>query len=227
MVNRMQTSLQNIDVVLWDWNGTLLDDVDFTFGCLNWMLAEHGYPQRYDMAAYRELFDFPIEDYYLRAGFDFSKHPYPMLAERFMAHYNAGVPGCGVMPGAAAALQALQAAGKRQLVLSASRRDYLVQQVAARGLTGYFDALLGLDDIYGASKVQLGLDWMQAAGVDPARCVMIGDTTHDAAVAKALGAQCILLTCGHQSRARLQAVCDIVLDGPEAAAALLLGQSAE
>ena len=84
-------------MIFWDWNGTLMDDVDFTHGCLNWMLESHGYPQRYDLAQYRELFRFPIEDYYRLAGFDFSRHPYPMLAEHFMAHYNAGVDACPVM----------------------------------------------------------------------------------------------------------------------------------
>ena len=52
-----------------------MDDVDFTHECLNWMLETHGYPQRYDLAAYRELFGFPIEDYYRCAGFDFARHP--------------------------------------------------------------------------------------------------------------------------------------------------------
>ena len=55
--------MQPNGIIFWDWNGTLLDDVDFTHGCLNWMLESHGYPQRYDLAQYRELFRFPIEDY--------------------------------------------------------------------------------------------------------------------------------------------------------------------
>ena len=88
--------MQPNGMIFWDWNGTLMDDVDFTHGCLNWMLESHGYPQQYDLAQYRELFRFPIEDYYRLAGFDFSRHPYPMLAEHFMAHYNAGVDACPV-----------------------------------------------------------------------------------------------------------------------------------
>ena len=70
--------MQPKKIVFWDWNGTLLDDVEFTRGCLNWLLEQHGYPQRYDLAAYREVFGFPIEAYYQRAGFDFSRHPYPV-----------------------------------------------------------------------------------------------------------------------------------------------------
>ena len=69
--------MQPNGMIFWDWNGTLMDDVDFTHSCLNWMLETHGYPQRYDLAAYRELFGFPIEDYYRCAGFDFVRHPLP------------------------------------------------------------------------------------------------------------------------------------------------------
>ena len=69
--------MQPNGMIFWDWNGTLMDDVDFTHGCLNWMLESHGYPQRYDLAQYRELFRFPIEDYYRLAGFDFPGTPTP------------------------------------------------------------------------------------------------------------------------------------------------------
>ena len=114
--------MQPNGIIFWDWNGTLLDDVDFTHGCLNWMLETHGYPQRYDLAEYREIFGFPIEEYYLRAGFDFARHPYPELAARFMEHYNAGVERhCPAMANAAATLAELQRRGWQQAVLSASR----------------------------------------------------------------------------------------------------------
>ena len=159
--------MQPNGIIFWDWNGTLLDDVDFTHGCLNWMLETHGYPQRYDLAAYRELFGFPIEDYYRCAGFDFARHPYPELAARFMEHYNAGVPGCAVTAHAVDTLQTLARMGWQQAVLSASRRDYLIEQVRARGLEDYFTELLGLQDIYGVSKVQVGKDWLRNSGVDP------------------------------------------------------------
>ncbi len=61
------------ELILWDWNGTLLDDVDLCVDALNRLLAEFGYPQRYDHDQYRAIFGFPIEEYYIRAGFDFSK----------------------------------------------------------------------------------------------------------------------------------------------------------
>ena len=47
------------DCVIWDWNGTLLDDVDLCVEALNWLLAQFGYPQRYDRAQYQGIFGFP------------------------------------------------------------------------------------------------------------------------------------------------------------------------
>ena len=204
--------MQPNGMIFWDWNGTLMDDVEYTRSCLNWLLEEYGYPQRFDLAAYREVFGFPIEEYYIRAGFDFARHPYPVLAQRFIDRYNAGVGSCPVSAHAADTLTQLSQRGWKQAVLSASRRDYLIEQVAERGLQGFFTELLGLADIYGKSKVQLGTDFLQQSGIDPAACVMVGDTTHDAEVAAAIGATCVLYTGGHQSRHRLEAVCPHVID---------------
>ena len=66
-----------VDLILWDWNGTLLDDVALCVDALNHLLAEYGYPQRYTLDSYREIFGFPVEEYYVRAGFDFSRPPFP------------------------------------------------------------------------------------------------------------------------------------------------------
>ncbi len=214
--------MEQVELVFWDWNGTLLDDLEYTRGCLNWLLAEHGYPQRYDLAEYREIFGFPIQEYYVKAGFDFERHPYPMLARCFMDHYNAGVPQCRCADGAEDILRTLANHGISQVLLSASRRDYLIEQVTQRGLNGYFTELLGLSDIYGVSKVELGQRWMEASGVNPAHCVMVGDTTHDAQTAAALGVRCILYTGGHQSRQRLEKTGDTVIDDLSELKALLL-----
>lgn len=192
------------ELVLWDWNGTLLDDVDLCVEGLNRLLALHGYPQRYDLEQYRAIFGFPIEDYYIRAGFDFSKHPYPLLAERYMEHYIPASETCGLMEGAVAALEMFKSAGARQVILSASPVSTLRAQVAQRGVEGYFDRLLGLGDIFAKSKVELGLTYLRENGFDPARAVMLGDSVHDAEVAEALGVRCVLQCAGHQLKNVLQ-----------------------
>ncbi len=204
--------MQKPTLVLWDWNGTLLDDLDFSICCLNTLLEEHGYPTRYDKDAYQAIFGFPIEEYYLRVGFDFEKHPFAALAKRYIDIFMPGSACCHVAAGGRDTLNSIHAAGITQVVLSASPTNFLKEQVAERKLTDYFDELLGLDDIYAKSKTARGIAWMAQSGIDPATAVMIGDTDHDAQVAAAMGVRCILCTSGHQNREILAATGAILID---------------
>lgn len=117
------------DTVLWDWNGTLLDDAALCCELLNTMLARHGYAPVGSMEAYRQVFCFPIETYYRRAGFDFSRHPFAALADEYMRLYTPRSLGCPLQPDACAVLDALRAQGMRQVMLSASKQENLQQQV--------------------------------------------------------------------------------------------------
>ena len=204
--------MADTSLVFWDWNGTLMDDVRYSVACLNGLLEEYGYEQRYSLGRYREIFGFPIEAYYRRAGFDFDRDPYPVLADSYMQRYNADVDACPLTEGAAGVIQALAGRGIEQALLSVSRRDYLTEQAARRGLGGAFRAMLGLSDIYGVSKVQLGRDYIAASVADPTRCLMVGDTDHDAETARAMGVRCILYAGGHQARPRLEATGCTVID---------------
>ena len=140
------------DTVLWDWNGTLLDDAALCCELLNTMLARHGYAPVGSMEAYRQVFCFPIETYYRRAGFDFSRHPFAALADEYMRLYTPRSLDCPLQPDACAVLDALRAQGMRQVMLSASKRENLQQQVEHFGLRSRFDTLLGLSDIYAKAK---------------------------------------------------------------------------
>ena len=62
--------------LIWDFNGTILQDMDLGIRCTNTMLAERGLPVIPSVEAYREIFGFPIDEYYRRLGFDFEKEDY-------------------------------------------------------------------------------------------------------------------------------------------------------
>ena len=99
------------ELILWDWNGTLLDDVELCENALNRLLQHYGYPQRYDHEQYRAIFGFPVEDYYVRAGFDFTRHSFAELAESYMEDYIPASAACPLMAGAVDALEAFKNAG--------------------------------------------------------------------------------------------------------------------
>lgn len=206
------------ELILWDWNGTLLDDVALCVDALNRLLASHGYPQQYDRDSYREIFGFPIVDYYRRAGFDFDKHSFAELAERYMQYYIPQSAVCPLAAGAVETLQSFRKAGLRQVILSASPLKTLQTRVNQRGVGSYFEQLLGLNDIYATSKVALGLAYLKANQINPDATVMIGDSVHDYEVASALGVCCVLQSSGHQPVSKLaETGAAVVADLPSAA----------
>ena len=190
--------------LIWDFNGTILQDVDLGIRCTNTMLAERGLPVIPSVEFYREVFGFPIDEYYRRMGFDFEKEDYDtVLAPQWVALYLAGEPTCPMMDGAAEAMAAVKAEGIPQILLSATETDMLTSQLERLGIRTEFDEIIGLDNIHARSKKAQAVAWKERH--PDARPLFIGDTEHDAQVADAVGGDCVLFTGGHQSETRLKA----------------------
>ncbi len=182
--------------IIWDWNGTLLDDVQVSFDCLNEMLEKYHLPAVPSIDAYRSVFGFPVRDYYARVGIKGAL--FDEVAPQWMAAYMRSEIACPLREGAKDVLDTFHNAGFRQVILSASKRDNLLGQAARFDILHCFDTVLGLDHIYATSKEGIGREWMKASGIIPGDCIMIGDTLHDADVAHAMGCHCILVCGGHQ-----------------------------
>lgn len=188
--------------IIWDFNGTLYDDVDVCLSCGRRLMRAHGLEPIGSLEEYRAIFGFPIIDYYARMGFDFEKTPYSELAVEWVAYYLERSKSSALYPDVVASLERVKAAGMAQLILSASQREMLRGQVQSLGILPYFDDLLGLDNIHAHSKQEIGKAWRERT--PNARPLLIGDTEHDAEVAAAMGADCILIGCGHRPKAALQ-----------------------
>lgn len=189
--------------IVWDWNGTLLDDVALCLSALNSVGKRRGVPPL-TLERYRGIFTFPVIDYYKAAGFDFAHEPFSAPAEEWVAAYKEGVRTLArPYGGAVDVLDRLSRAGFRQTLLSAHEHGLLVELVRHFGLDGHFDKVMGIGDIYAAGKRELGLAWLAESGFAPEAVLMIGDTLHDNEVAEAMGVRCILIASGHQSRERL------------------------
>lgn len=188
--------------IIWDFNGTIFDDVDAGIASVNKMLSDRGLPVISDKEEYRRIFKFPIISYYKDLGFDFEKEPYEVLAPIWVELYNKNSEDSALQRDALNALGYFKNLELGQVLLSATERKMLLGQIEKLGIAEYFDEVLGLDDIHAYSKKDLALEW-RAANPE-ARPLVIGDTEHDADVAKAIGADCILLCNGHQSRETLQ-----------------------
>ena len=203
--------LQNYKHIIWDWNGTLFDDTWLCVSVINGLLARRNLPTL-TIETYRAIFTFPVRDYYQTIGLDFGQDSFEDLSIEFMAQYEARRNECTLYPHARSALTHIKQAGPGQSILSAYPHHDLVNVVRRFELENFFERLVGLGDIYATSKVELGQNWMRELGHAQSEVLLIGDTVHDFEVAQAIGADCILVAGGHNSKERLHQCAVRVVD---------------
>ena len=175
-------NIYNYQHIIWDWNGTLLDDVSFCVDIINGLLAKRllpGISREY----YREVFTFPVRKYYEKIGFDFSVEPWEKVSTEFITIYEAKRNRCHLMPGAVQTLECVSSMGLTQSILSASKQTYLLKAIDEYDLNGTFTAINGLDNHHAASKVAIGKSFIENQDLDQASILLVGDTVHDAVVA--------------------------------------------
>lgn len=199
--------------VVWDWNGTLLDDRDCCVEVLNRLLGEYGLPAVDGISGYQAVFRFPIIDYYADLGFDTSPEGnFAAAAHRYLELYSAASTRCGLHEGAIDVLRTLHDAGIGQVVISASEQQNLLAQLRPFELDRWLDGAHGIEDIYAASKEAVARRWLAEARADPSEVWFVGDSEHDFEIADALGARCVLFSGGHHAHAHLASLGAPVVD---------------
>jgi phosphoglycolate phosphatase len=190
--------------IIWDWNGTLLDDLELTIDIMNGLLRPRKLPLL-DRSRYHELFDFPVRKYYEKLGFDLVGESFELLSVEFIEAYDRRRWEARLHAEAGDLLRGVLDAGVSQSILSAYRHSTLCEIVEHFGLTSRFLRLNGLDNIYAHSKVELGRTWLAELALPPDQILLVGDTLHDFEVAEALGVDCVLIADGHHPAERLRA----------------------
>ena len=193
----------NYTDVIWDFNGTILDDIEVCVDIESDMLRRRGRPGFASVDEYYEVFCFPVIDYYKNMGYDFTRESYDDIADEWVKEYVARSASCGLREGVARMLEEGARRGVRQIILSASEINMMTAQVRALGVYGYFDDILALDNPKAHSKIELAERWF--AENKPERALLIGDTAHDAEAASKLGCDCVLVCGGHASEKTLRA----------------------
>ena len=189
--------------IFWDWNGTLLDDVDECIDIINVSLKKRNL-RLLEREEYLEKFRFPVKKYYEAIGFDFSKESFEAAGKEFIEAYSTKMFECRLHSSALEVLQKISAAGLNQYVLSALNDEALQKCVEHYDLADYFESAHGLQDHYAFSKLELGRSLLNGLNIDKNTAILIGDTLHDFEVAQALGIDCILVSAGHNARSRLE-----------------------
>lgn len=195
--------------VLWDFNGTIYNDVYAAMEGINVLLRRLGKPEIESLEVHRENFGFPIIEYYRSLGFDFAVTPYEQLAEEWVCEYERLCADAGLNDGVRELAEKLRMHGVKQYVLSVSEEKMLHRQLDELGIAELFDGALGTGNIQAYSKVDIAIAWKERTKTE--KVLMIGDSDHDFETAQAIGADCILFAGGYQSVRRLKALgCPIV-----------------
>lgn len=190
----------NYKYILWDWNGTLLDDVGACLSSVNDMLDSRGL-DRIDIERYREVIGVPIKKFYENV-FDLEKYDYGEIIKDFNDGYIRHLDEAHLSEGALELLEYFKKSGCRQIIVSSSNNDLLRKNTEKFGVSQYFDAILGSDDFFAGSKIERALTYIKENG--EGKALAIGDLEHDYELAAEVGAESILLASGHDKRERLE-----------------------
>ena len=182
--------------IIWDWNGTLLNDNWLAITAINILLKRYDLPSL-SLKRYLRIFSFPVIDYYERLGFDFNKTPFKVVGTEFIDEYTKRMYQATLQDGASDSLEYFNNIGIGQSLLSAAKQKMLDDLMEYHNLNEYFYKVCGLSDHYANSKVEAGKELIAELDCKPNEAIMVGDTIHDAEVADEIGTQCILIAQGH------------------------------
>ena len=189
--------------IIWDWNGTLVDDTWLFVDIMNGVLKNRKL-NAITLDDYRNVFDFPVQDYYRKLGFDFDDEPFESAGLDFIKIYDDRKFEPKLFDDTISTLNTLKKSGCTQSVLSAQNIVTLKQSVSHYQLDGMFEYISGLEDHYAIGKVEQGKHLIQKLDFQLDEVVMVGDTEHDYEVAREMGVKCFLMDRGHNSTARLR-----------------------
>lgn len=197
--------------IIWDWNGTLLDDLQINFEIENTLLLNRNLPGMNSIEDYHRIFTFPIIKFYEKMGFDLENERFEDIARDYTYEYEKRFHEAEIFEDAQSTVRYLNSLGINQIILSMTESKWLFSQVSFHGIDHLFSDILGTGDIFARSKVAIAQKWMRENGADGKDVLLIGDTTHDFEVAESIGCGCVLIARGHNPESALLATGATVL----------------
>lgn len=183
--------------VVWDFNGTIINDVEASISSVNDMLIKRG-RQKTDLLEYYEKIEMPIVRYYEKM-FDLSEDPLEILVKEYQEGYKRHFSEITLSDSIVETLSELQKRGVRQIILSSFKTEKIESLCEKFSIRQYFDEILGADNNRAESKIERGKSFANSLQ-DKKRAVAVGDLLHDWETAEAMGIDCILYSKGHQAK---------------------------
>ena len=188
--------------VIWDWNGTLLDDVGLCVDILNQVLNCNQKPSL-SVEKYRELFFFPVAEFYKGLGLPYQGPEYDELATDYIASYRNRFIECNLHKGALCTLKYFSSIGVSQSILTAGMQADIENFAFHYKVTEYMNLIDGANDAYAKGKLDRIDLHFQKLQLDPHEVILVGDTLHDWHASQFINCKAYLFNKGHINDKRL------------------------
>ena len=195
--------MSEVKHIIWDWNGTLIDDVSLCVYILNSILTDHG-KEQVSINQYRKTFFFPVSKFYESLSLPCSGEEYERLAQNYIKKYREEYKSCFLHDHAFETIKSLQMLGVSQSIFSAGMQSDLEEFVNFYGLMDFMTLVDGANNIYAKGKGDRVHDHFIKVSHHADQVLLIGDTLHDAEVAASVGCSVLLFEKGHFCEERLR-----------------------
>jgi len=187
--------LERFDAIVFDWDGTLLDSTAAIAGAIRGAAADLGLPDPGPERA-AQVIGLGLMQALSIAVPELPAERAAEFSERYRFHYLAGERGLQLFPHARELLGELRARGQRLAIATGKTRAGLDRALDSLGLAAQFDACRCADESEAKPHPRMLLDLARMLRAEPARMMMVGDTTHDLQMAAAAGAAAVAVTHG-------------------------------
>ncbi|QAU34237.1 HAD-IIIA family hydrolase [Janthinobacterium sp. 17J80-10] len=196
---------KQFDLIVFDWDGTLMDSTGAIIKCIQASARDLGLPvPEREMAAH--VIGLGLQEALQKAVPGLEPKHYPRMVERYRYHYLSQDHELTLFDGVREMLQDLSQQGYFLAVATGKSRVGLTRALHGAELISFFDATRCADETFSKPHPAMLNELTRELGQDMARTVMIGDTTHDLQMAVNAGAAGVAVHYGAHPPHELQAL---------------------
>jgi len=203
--------MNNIKNIIWDWNGTIVNDAYLFVEIMNHTLTKYNL-KNITINDYKTKFCFPIKTYWKNLGFNFDDSTFNTMNHEFIKLYKKHMQKPMLQNQIIDVLKYAQNQSINQFILSASEHTILNKLIQYYKIENYFKDVVGVDNLNACGKKKLGINLVEKYNIDTNKTIVIGDTEYDSMVAKSIGCKAILVSFGHIDGKRLQNTGDMIIN---------------
>ena len=216
---------KRFDLIVFDWDGTLIDSAGAIVACMQAAAVDLGLPAPAEERA-RHVIGLGLHDALAYALPGLPVAQYGRMVERYRHHFLALDAALPLFTGARELLNTLQGRGHRLAIATGKSRAGLARALEQAGLSRAFDATRCADQCAAKPAPEMLLELMAELATEPDRTLMIGDTAHDLQMAANAGVAAVAVAYGAHPLAQLTALGPLTVADSTAELAAWLGEHA-